>query len=265
MTESKTYFFIDESGDPSFYSNGGKSMIGNDGFKPVFMIGMIKVEDKKVFRKAILDFVDSIKSDPLYRSSPCIVKTDSWMPHASYDNIDVQLKFIEFLRALEGYKFYCVIGRKRLSLFHKKHNKSETEFYFDILYHLIKDRLKEENVFHQIYLAYRNKSTQAKLKESIDKAIARDNERRRTPININYQCDIVHNKDTPELAVVDYLLWALQRYIIKKEGRFFLALEHKYNLIIDLYDFDNKNKYYYTPKENAFRLEKATEFRIDGY
>jgi len=47
------------------------------------------------------------------------------------------------------------------------------------------------------------------------------------------------------------MLWALNRYIIKGEARFFKALQHKYNLIIDLYDIKkfhgglNDNNYYH--------------------
>jgi len=65
------------------------------------------------------------------------------------------------------------------------------------------------------------------------------------------------------MSVVDYMIWALQRYITKGEGRFFKALQDKYSLIIDLYDFDNyeemKNYYW---RGNPFELEKASEFKL---
>lgn len=259
-----TYMFIDESGDPSFYASGKKCLVGTDGFKPLLLFGMLKITDKKAIRNSILEFSNSIKSDPLYNTAKCINKSPDWFLHASYDNIEIQVKFIDFLRRLEGFKFYCVIGRKRLDVFSSKHNNNETEFYFDIVKHLLKDRLNDHEEFFQVYLAKRHKSTQLKLKEAIELAISRDNLKRKTPIAIKYNCEIVLSKDTPELSIVDYLLWALQRYILKNESRFYEVLKEKYNLIIDLYDFDNYKTNHYHSK-NRFSLEKAGKFRNDGY
>ncbi len=262
------YMFIDESGDPAFYASGNKSIVGYEGFKSLLILGMVRLEDKKRIRAEIIKFIDDIKNDPLYNTLPCVTDKKGWYLHASYDNLEIRVKFIEFLRKLEGFKFYCVIGRKRLDVFHNKHNKNETEFYFDVVYHLLKDRLKGDDL-NQIYLSARGKNNQLKLKQSIDSAILRDNNKRKKPVEIKYNCEIVLSKDTPELSIVDYLLWALQRYIISNDGRFYHALETKYNLIIDLYDFDRFNSKdggtYYTPDKNKFTLEKASEFKSNGY
>jgi hypothetical protein len=152
--------------------------------------------------------------------------------------------------------------------FTKKHNRNETEFYFDIVYHLLKDHLNAEDTFYQVFLSARNKNTQHKLKAAIDNAIDRDNARRKSPIKVQYNSEIVLSKETPELSIVDYMLWALQRYILKGEGRFYKALVEKYNLIIDLYDFDKykakgMSNYYHAKKR--FEREKASEFKTDGY
>ncbi len=199
-----------------------------------------------------------------YNSLPCINNPKGWYLHASYDNLEVQIKFADFLRKLEGFEFYCIIGRKRLDIFHKKHNSNETEFYFDLVTHLIKDRLNSEHAHYQVLLSARNKNTQHKLKEAIDSALQSDNAKRAIPIRVKYNCEIVLSRDTPELSIVDYLLWALQRYILKGDKRFYKALEAKYSLVIDLYDADgNKSKYY--TADNKFEIEKAGKFRADGY
>jgi len=210
--------------------------------------------------------MEDMKSDPLYNTLPCIKNQKTWYLHASYDNLEVQIKFTEFLRKLDGFKFYCVIGRKILDVFHKKHNSNDAEFYFDLVYHLLKDRLNEVDKFHQILLSARQKNTQKDLNNAVNKAIERDNHKRTMPITINYNCEIVQSKLTPELSIVDYLLWALQRYIVKGEARFYKALENKYNLIIDLYDFEkSKNGSNYYNTENKFDILNATAYRTDGY
>jgi len=231
-------------------------------------LGMVILKDKSAIRKAIIQFTKQIKSDPLYASIHSVAK-HNWYLHAKDDHQEVRAKFFEFLRNLEGFRTYIVIGRKRLSTFQNKHNNNESEFYFDLVYHLIKDRLKYEDKYYQIFLSARKSNTQKALNSSIQKAIERDNKKRDTALKINYGFDIVRSIDTPELSIVDYMLWALNRYIIKGEARFFKALEHKFNLIIDLYDIEkfhgglNDNNYYH--KNNPFDIAKASEFKTDGY
>lgn len=268
MEKKRVYLFIDESGDASFYAKRNKSLIGCDGFMPNLFLGMIIIENKKLVRKAVLDFMNDIKTDFLYNTLPCIKNKKDWYLHASYDNLEIQIKFIDFLRKLDGFKFYCVIGRKRLDIFHNKHNKNETEFYFDLVSNLLKERLNNENDMYQILLSARNKSTQQNLQQAIEKTIIKDNSKRDLPLKINYKSDIVRSCDTPELSIVDYLLWVLQRYIYKGDKRFFTVLESKFDLIIDLYDFEVKKQaedLIFYNVNNPFDIEKASQFKSNGY
>ncbi len=272
VKESKKtiYYFIDESGDPSFYAKKKKLLVGTEGFQPLLLLGLTVIEDKKKIRKAILEFQENIKNDPLYSTLPCVSNPNGWYLHARADQLEIRAKFTEFLRQNDDFKTYIVLGRKRLATFHNRHYAVESEFYFDMVYHLLKDRLNDENCEYKIFLSARGANTQERLKTAIDKALERDNNRRKTPKIIAYNCNIVRSADTPELSITDYLLWALQRYILSDEKRFYLALQEKYNLIIDLYDFDNFSKNgngrsnYYSRKR-PFDLEKASEFKTDGY
>ncbi len=265
--KTKRYLFIDEGGDSSFYAKRKKLLVGTEGFQPMLNLGMVSISDKKAVRKAVVQFMEDIKADQLYGTIHS-VKQPNWYLHACNDHPEVRAKFFELLRDLDGFKSYIVIGRKRLRTFSNKHNNNEREFYFDLVYHLLKDRLNDEDEFYQIFLSARQRSTQQALGEAINKAIDRDNHRRNTPKDITYKFDIVRSQDTPELSIIDYLLWALHRYIIRGEERFFMALRHKYNLIIDLYDieaYDNPARSNYYHRNNPFSLELAGEFKSDGY
>jgi hypothetical protein len=127
--------------------------------------------------------------------------------------------------------------------------------------------LNKEDVYYQILLSSRSGNSGEKLKKAIEKAIERDNKRRKTPITIQYDCRTIPSDITPELSIIDYLMWALQSYILLKDNRFYNALVEKMNLIIDLYNFEkfeSKTSNYYHPKKNKFELEKASEFKTDG-
>ena len=200
--------------------------------------------------------------DPLY-SGIYSVSQPGWYLHARGDAPEVRTKFIEFLRELHGYKVYIVIGRKKLSTFAAKHNNNEKEYYFDLVHHLFSGLLQDKDKDYRVFLSARERNTQNYLQNAIDKAITRDNHQRHTPLEISYQHDIVRSQDTPELSIIDYHLWALQRYILQGESRFYNALLHNYASVIDLYD-DKSNGKTFSPDDN-FRLDRVGEFRSDGY
>lgn len=259
----KKNFFIDESGDASFYAKRKKLLVAQPGFQPLLNLGMVVLEDKKRIRQAVIDFQNEIKSDPLYNSLKCVQNPKGWYLHACNDSIEIRAKFIEFLRGLEGFEAYIVIGRKMLSVFHNKHNANEKEFYFDLVHHLLKGRMDSEDEDYQIFLAAIQRKNQKKLLEAINKAIRKDNESRVSPLSITFSHNVVRSSDTPELSITDYMLWALQRYILLGESRYFKALSHKYKLIIDLYDEENEDNVY--DEDNIFDLDKAGEFKTNGY
>lgn len=264
MEKPKKYFFIDESGDAAFYSKGKNLLVGTSDFKPVLLLGMIEVEEKEKTFSFIKDFEESIKKDPLYNTLRCVTDPKGWYLHAKNDQLEIRTKFVEALRKEESFKTFVIIGRKRLSTFSKTHKSSESEFYFDMVSHLLKDRLFDDKFFYQIILSSRSGNDSDKLKKAIIKAIERNKKRTNKELNIEFDYRTAPSSSIPELSIVDYMLWALQRYISGKDSRFYLSLKDKYSLILDFYDTKNFGKNYYN-KNNPFLLEKASPFRMDGY
>lgn len=257
-----TYLFIDESGDPSFFGKGKKLLLGNEGFQPLLMLGALELENKKEIRRQVIDFQEDIKKDVLFNSISSIAENPNWYLHAKNDSPDVRTKFFELIRSMEGIKCKIVLGRKRLNVFQDKHNGLESEFYFDMIYHLLKGNINDSAQTYRLFLAARNANSVTKFSDVVEKVIKQAN----TPID--YKCNIVSSVDTPELSIIDYLLWALQRYIYKGEARCFFALQTKFEFIVDLYDFEKKKlgeNIVYNYPENPFLLEKASVFRKDGY
>ncbi len=91
--------------------------------------------------------------------------------------------------------------------------------------------------------------------DSIEKAIESSKKKQPFINEITYTSTIEKSSFLPELSVVDYFLWALQRYIYKKEIRFWEAIEPLVGSVIDLYD--NHTQY---DSQNLFRLEEAPLF-----
>lgn len=71
--------------------------------------------------------------------------------------------------------------------------------------------------------------------EAIIKALKSDAIKSGSNQEINYSLEIVPSDDMPELSIIDYLMWAVQRKLLKGEARFFEALKEKYGTILELY------------------------------
>lgn len=251
----KKYIYIDECGDPEFFGNRGKLLVGKEGFQPLLMIGMIITENRRALWESVTNFSKLIKSDELYNSIHS-VKDDGWYLHAKDDYPDIRTKFFDNLRYLDGYETHIIIGRKKLDIFTDKHNSNSSEFYFDLIHHLLKGKLDDHENEYELFLALRQRNNLDEFRSAVKKAIKEISQSDKT---IKYNCNIVKSEFTPEMSIIDYKLWALHRYIIKKEERFYFALKKKYYGIYDIYDSTNKGGKKYT-LEDPFDLSKAEEF-----
>lgn len=250
------YIFIDESGDPQFYARQKRPLWIEPGFVPVIFLGMVVTKNKSVLRKSVSDFKTQILNDPLLNSIYS-VRQAGWYLHACNDHSDINLKMVEFLRQLNGFEFYAVIGRKIPEIFTNKHNGNATEFYFDLIHKLLQLDDMEPNSKYHLYLSKRQSNTEQRFTKAFEKAVAA---KANQFSGFSYSCSVVGSMDHPEMSVVDYLLWALQRYILKGEKRYFTALEKHYVKILDLYENGGKGRLY--DASDHFDLLKASSFKI---
>ncbi|GAB4044748.1 hypothetical protein [Spirosoma litoris] len=248
------YLFIDECGDPEFYGKRKKLLVGEPGYQPLLILGLVETSDRKELEKAILEFQKHILTDSLYRSIYTVQKPD-WFLHARKDHPEVRSEFFKFIRTYSSIRFHAVIARKDLEIFNHKHNNNPSEFYFDLVHHLLQNRLTEDTA-HKIYLAHKPKTTLKQLVSAVDKAIEADNRHLSVEKTIVYDCQIQQSSQMPELSVVDYFLWALHRYLIRGEVRFWETVEQQVGSVIDLYDHQRE----YDGGANRLRLEKIKPF-----
>ena len=138
------------------------------------------------------------------------------------------------LRNLEGYKAHIVIAKKALNIFNRKHNNNPTEFYFDVLHHLLNGRLKDIRKHYNLYLSQRGNNSLHRFEEAVTKALEAD-KTDNTGGAIQYSLEIVQSKEMPELSIIDYLMWAVQRDLLQGESRYFDAMRSKYETVLNLY------------------------------
>ncbi len=252
----KEFIFIDESGSPDFFGKRKRPLWLDNNFQPLLLLGMIVTKHRGKLRKEVESFQKRILEDSLYNSIYS-VKQPNWFLHAKDDHPEVRIQFFEKIRQLNYFDCYIIIARKIPEIFINKHNGNAKEFYFDILHNLIQKFSFTEGSHYQFYLARRDKENLNAFTGAVEKVISKRIKPDGEPIS-TYQCQVVTAKDTPELSVLDYMLWAVQRYCLKGERRYFTALEGKFKLIYDVYDKTSENNLYEVG--NPFSLDELDSF-----
>lgn len=245
--------FLDEAGDTTFYGKGKIPNIGQPGVSLCFILGMVK------FRKSLASIRDeiillqkSIETDTYFRNVPSIEKKktkDRFYFHASDDLPEVRKIFFDFIKNIDC-SFEAVVGRKIPSLFSKKHNNNEAEFYADLLSHLLKNKFSIGDKLI-LNIAARGKTTRNEiLEQALYKAVGRYWKKKpegeiKTKISFNVQNQVTE----PLLNISDYFCWAVQRVFEKGEVRFYEYVNDKISVVVDLYDSSN-----YVGSKNYYRV-----------
>ncbi|NTV66431.1 MAG: DUF3800 domain-containing protein [Chlorobaculum sp.] len=235
--------FLDEAGDTTFYGKGKVPVIGNDGSSHCFILGMLKInEPLNDVRKNIIELQKTIEQDNYFTGVPSIEKKKAaygYFLHAKDDLPEVRKMAFDLIKSIDC-SFEAVVGRKIPSLYERKHNGKEAEFYADLLSHLLKNKL---NAYERLVLniSHRSKcTTHTNLQNGLNKAINRANSK--SPEKPN-ACTVVFNvqkpTEEPLLNISDYFCWAIQRIFERGENRYYDYISEQVALVQDIYDFEN--------------------------
>jgi hypothetical protein len=261
----KYHRFLDEAGDTSFYGRGGVPIFGENGVSNCFILGMVSFnEDIGTIRNKIFEFQSTIQKSSYYASVPSVkkrVEKGGFYFHAKDDLPELKKEFYDFIKGINC-SFEAVVGRKIVKLYETKHNGRSSEFYADLLSHLIKDKLKKHPRL-VLNIASRESSTSYQnLQSSLEKSVAQFFVSNPTVMEIetNVEFNVQPFSKEPLLSVADYFCWSIQRVFEKGETRFYDYLIDQIPLVVDLYDRDNydKDKNIYTPKNPLTYINKMS-------
>jgi hypothetical protein len=248
------YYFVDESGDPTFFNRYGECLLGRNGCSPILILGFVRTDNPKSIRHALATLHKEIGADEYLKSVPSIVKTNIAF-HAKNDTPEVREKVFKVLKSLDC-KAEFIVARKRVDVFTKRHQRNENVFYNELVSKLFENRLHlQDNI---IYFSKRdNKLKQSHLQGAIQSAILNFENKTSRKIDTITKISIQTPSAEAGLQVVDYMNWAVQRAYIKKEMRYLNFMREKISFICDIYDFEKYPNNFYS-KKNEFKLEKIS-------
>lgn len=232
--------FLDEAGDTTFYGKGRVPILGTDLVSTVFILGSLTInEPLNEVRKKVIELQNHIESDLYFKNIPSILKKKTkhgYFLHAKDDIPEVRKMAYDLIKSIDCC-FECIVARKSYEIYEKKHNGKEAEFYADLLSHLLKNKVSNEEKL-VLNIAERSKcTTNQNLNNGLKKAFERAEKTNSSTSQISFN---VQNPTTePLLNLTDYFCWAIQRFFEKRESRYYDYLENQIYQITDIYDYKN--------------------------
>jgi hypothetical protein len=247
----KVHRFLDEAGDTTFFGKGRVPNLGQPGVSLSFGLGMVKFAAPTVEVRGQIEALGlAVEQDDYLNRIPSVIKriqSGGFFFHAKDDPPEVRERLFKWIRSTDC-SLEMVVGRKIPGLFARKHNGKDSEFYADLLSHLLKNKLSlgQRQV---ITIAERGKSTRNHV---LELAMAKARERfakKKDPAGISP--DVVFNVQTPRteplLCVPDYLAWAVQRVFERGDTRHYDFVRERVSVVVDLYDaarYEGSRNYY---------------------
>ncbi|MDW8264727.1 MAG: hypothetical protein RMJ52_05280 [Gemmataceae bacterium] len=249
------WFFVDESGNPTFYDRKGNLIVGQEGCSPILVLGFVETQQPEPSRQAVLNLQREVITDPYFEGVPSLARTAIAF-HAKDDLPEVRYRVFKLLAGLD-FKAQFVVARKIEKVFRNSFHARESEFYDHLVSQLFKNALHRFETNH-IYFARRgSRVRQAPLWEAIRQGINRFERQWSTQVTTRVTVQAQTPQGEPCLSVIDYLNWAVYRAFTRGEMRYYRQIETKVSLLVDLYDTGRYPKNWYN-KRNPFDINKIT-------
>ncbi len=255
--EETNYYFVDESGDPTFYNSKGRLIVGVEGCSKIFIMGFIETKNPNLIRSELKKLRISLINDKYLSDIPSMAKT-SISFHAKDDCPEVRQAVYKKISEFD-FKAQFIIARKIENVFRKTFKYSQDKFY-DYLITRLFENVMHKNKVNVVYFAKRgSKNRQKPLEKAIKTAITAFENKWNTQIADDLEFNIHAQMPSAEscLQVVDYMNWAVYRAFTKREMRYYKYIESKVSLLIDIYDTKNYPQSYYH-KRNPFHVNKIS-------
>jgi len=250
------YFFVDESGDPTFYDAKGHLLVGEKGCSPILILGFISTAQPETLRRELNRLQKELAEDK-YLTAVRSFKKELRIFHAKDDYPEVRQAVFKRIVNLP-FDSQFVVARKIEKVFTTSFNRDGNKFYDNLASRLF------ENVLHQheqnyIYFAKRgSRNRQKPLEAAIRSGLERFEERWETKITSQVFVQSQVPDGEPCLQISDYMNWAVQRVFTKQEMGYFDFVREKVSLIWDVYDLARYPYNYYLNTNNPLDTKKIS-------
>lgn len=244
-SDSKAYYFVDESGTPTILGRRGKNLVESGLESKVFMVGYLETADPQVIACALGQLREEIVSDEYLLGIPSMSSTAKAF-HANKDCAEVKERVFKLLKRLD-FRVSIIVARKRVDQFRRKFDLKPTLIYQYLVKELFKNRLHLHKEIDIYFATMGNTVREHTMRTAIDSAICAFSKKWEVENQNAIRVFVQRATEIPLLQAVDYMLWAVYRVFEHGDYRFYQFLKEKYSVIVDILDSENYPNIYYRP------------------
>ena len=260
------HFFVDEAGDLTLFNARGQVIVGRTGVSRCFMVGAVELPDPPAVESALNELRQELLRDPYLKGIPSLDPTHNKTALAFHAKDDIAEVRREVFKLLPSFcpKLIVAVRRKqelaaeaRLNLLLTHRKRGQDEIY-DHLVRLVFRSLLHRAEENRIVFARRGKHQRdAALRAAIEKAKSDFERKWRKGFDRPTEIRSAVPSEVAGLQVVDYCLWAVQRFYERGEDRFLAAIAPHVRLVMDLDDKRRRGAGEWYQDRNPLTLEKV--------
>jgi hypothetical protein len=255
LSPESIFFFVDESGDPTFFDKRGNLIVNQPGCSPILILGMVEISDPGQIRQSIKELQIEIGSNPYFNGFLSIKKTIKAF-HAKDDIPEVRYEFFKLISKMNIHASF-IVARKIERVFRNSFHCRENDFYDHMITKLFSGKLHTHENNYIFFAKRGSRDRQTPLENAIKKSISEFESRWKTKVDSHIFIQAQSPVGEPCLSVIDYLNWAVYRAFVRGEMRYFESVRDKISLLVDLYDTKKYPENWYN-KKNPFDAKKIT-------
>ena len=256
VIEKKMYYYVDESGDTTFFNKRGKNLLNSGDVSRVFIVGYLETEEPNKIHKELEKIRNEIRGDEYLKSIPSVKKSLLHF-HAKDDCPEVREKVFKAIKNMD-IKVFIIVLRKNVEIFQKKFNCNKKKMYEYAVEKLFENRLHLYSETDIYFSKMGNIVRENNMKEALKKAEESFSKKWNTHNKNKIRTLIQEPSQVTLLQVIDYVIWTINRVYEKNDSRYYNFIKEKISLIIDIFDKDKYPNIYYDNKKNVFDIKKIS-------
>lgn len=245
-TRETVHYYVDESGTPTLFGGRGQNLVGTDGCSKYFLLGKVAIDEPVALGQKLEALRQELLRDSYFKGVPSMQPSERKTAiafHAKDDVPEVRYEVFKLLRR-ESITFYAVARDKsRLAAEVLERNRidsgyryKENDLYDGLVAKLFDGRLYKADHFEVTFAERGNSPRTQALNRAIEKAKRTFESRFGFSVGASIQITPSNPRVTVCLQVVDYYLWALQRFFEQGKDQYLNVIWPQTRLVHDLDD-----------------------------
>jgi hypothetical protein len=240
-----SHFFVDEAGDPTLFDRKGHVLVGQAGCSKTFILGKLEAASPETLSTALKTLRSELLADPYFKRVPSMQvgqKKTAYAFHAKDDVAEVRREVFRLIMNFD-WNFYAVVRTKSALLNDVRQCREREPGYRyrgDEIYDMMVEELfwRHPQISGRLDICFARRGNKprdhaflAAIKRAETRFELNCGMRRAVDISVIASTPL----DTAGLQVVDYCLWALQRYYERNEARY---IELIWDRVVEIEDMD---------------------------